>query len=141
MKKEKGFIILEILIAGIILTASVAATMYLFRVGAENLERVNNSNILSSKLPQAVSLIKSFDMDRKKGAEDLGDGVLLTWESRLIEKTRTQMKDDEGAVIPGMHEIYLYEVDFSMDNKRLERGYKINVFRYKAVVSLEETLF
>ena len=34
---QRGFLVLEILIAGLILTASIAATMYLFRMGYEYL--------------------------------------------------------------------------------------------------------
>ena len=43
MKKEKsrGFLVLEVLIAGLILTASIASAMYLFRMGFDHMERVN----------------------------------------------------------------------------------------------------
>jgi Tfp pilus assembly protein PilV len=47
VNQPKGFLVLEILIAGLILTASIAATMYLFRVGTLYLEKVNQSNMLS----------------------------------------------------------------------------------------------
>ena len=45
MTGEKGFLVLEVLIAGLILTASIAASMYLFKMGFANLERANNSNV------------------------------------------------------------------------------------------------
>lgn len=140
MKREGGFLVLEILIAGLILTASIAATMFLFRLGAENIERVNNSNLISSKVPQTVSLIKSLDLGRNEGSEELGDGVLLTWKAMLMEKTRPEVIG-EFVSAPGNHEISLYEVDFSLDNGRLKREYRINVFRYKALVSPEDIQF
>lgn len=135
MRDEKGFLVLEVLIAGLILTASVAATMYLFRIGAEGLERANQSNLLSSRLPQAVNLIKSLDMNSKQGSEELGDGILLTWKSRLLEKVIPDIITQEGSS-KGIHELYLYQVDFDLANKEgQKRDYKLNVFRYKTIGS------
>ncbi len=55
---DSGFLILEVMIASLILTAGVAATMYLFRLGFQYLERANDSNLLSSKLPQVINYMK-----------------------------------------------------------------------------------
>lgn len=135
MKNEKGFLVLEVLIAGLILTASVAATMYLFRIGAEGLERANQSNLLSSRLPQAVNLIKSLELNSKQGSEELGDGILMTWKSRLLEKVIPEIITQEGNQ-KGIHELYLYQVDFDLANREgTKREYKLNVFRYKNISS------
>jgi hypothetical protein len=125
---DSGFLILEVLIASLIITASVAATMYLFRTGFETLERVNDSNVVSAKLPQAVNLLKTFDMDQKSGSEDMGDDVALQWESELIEKTRPVFDSPEGAV-QSPFELYIYKVKLSIYYKSLEREYSINVLR------------
>ena len=120
--------------AGLILTASIAATMYLFRIGAASLERVNDSNLLSSKLPQAVSLIRGLDVDAEEGAADLGDDVRLEWRSKLVEKIKPGQVNPELAGLPGIgiFELDLFEVDFSLAHKdRLTREYVIHVFRYK----------
>lgn len=142
MKNEKGFLVLEILIAGLILTASVAATMYLFRIGSEGLERANASNLLAARMPQAVNFIKNLDMNTKEGSEDLGEGILLSWKAELREKSLQEVRDEEtGAVSKGMHELYLYQVDFSLaDDRGLKREYKINVLRYKSLISASDTL-
>ncbi len=124
--------------AGLILTASIAATMYLFRIGAANLERVNNSNLLSSKLPQAVSLIRELDVDAEQGSEDLGDGVRLEWRSKLVERIKPGQVNPELAGLPGIgiFELDLFRVDFSLAHEdRLTREYAINVFRYKGLQS------
>ena len=134
MKNERGFLVLEVLVAGLILTASIAATMYLFRIGAANLERVKDSNLLSSKLPQAVSLIRGLDVDAEQGATDLGDGVRLEWRSKLLERIKSGQVNPELAGLPGIgiFELDLFEVDFSLAHeRRLTREYAIHVFRYK----------
>jgi len=64
--KTGGFLVLEILIAGLILTSGIAATMYLFRMGFEHLERAKISNTLSAKLIQASGLIRTLDLQKKK---------------------------------------------------------------------------
>ncbi|MDI6889838.1 MAG: hypothetical protein QMC83_02705 [Thermodesulfovibrionales bacterium] len=140
LRENKGFLVIEILIAGLILTASIAATMYLFRVGFQHLGRADVSNILSSKLSQSINLIKTFDLEKKSGIEDIGDGVTLAWEARLLNSTRPVMYTAEGS-IPSPHELYLYRVSFQLIYKDAKRDYETNIFSYKRLVSASEMLF
>jgi len=136
LKNERGFLVLEVLVAGLILTASIAATMYLFRIGAVNLDRVNNSNLLSSKLPDAISLIRGLEVDADQGSEDLGDGVRLEWHSKLVERIQSNQVNPELAGVRGIgvFELDLFQVDFSLAHEdRLTREYVIHVFRYKGL--------
>ncbi|MFO0753215.1 MAG: hypothetical protein U0411_07825 [Thermodesulfovibrionales bacterium] len=125
---EKGFLILEVLIAGLILTASIAATMYLFKMGFEHLARANDSNVLSSKLSSAAILLRSLDLGRKEGTEDLGDGVTLRWEAKLVEKSRPVYDTPEGSV-QSPYEVFLYRVSLRLDFRKLNREYEMDVFR------------
>lgn len=141
MKSEKGFLVLEMLVAGLILTASIAAAMYLFRIGAQNLERVNNSNLLSAKLPQALSLIRELELEKPAGTEELGDGVLLSWQSKLVEKLVPGQRKgtDASEIVKIAHELDLFQVDFRLQyEERLNREYSIYVFRYKSIRSPSE---
>lgn len=135
-----GFIVLEILIAGLILTASIAATMYLFRMGFDYLERAKQSNLLSLKLTQATGLVRTLDLQKNSGDEDVGDGVILKWEARLLSASRPIKGWGEFST-PPLHELLLYQVNFSLNYKGNVREYKINVFRYKPLFSPEEMLF
>jgi hypothetical protein len=138
--REKGFIVVEIMIAGLILTASIAATMYLFRMGFDHLERANQSNILSSKLTQATGLIRTLDMQKKSGEEDLGEGVTLKWDTRLLGSSRPVRGQGEFT-IASMHELLLYRVLFSLNYKGIVQEYKVNVFRYKPLLAPGEISF
>jgi hypothetical protein len=133
----KGFIVVEILIAGLILTSSIAATMYLFRMGFDHLERANQSNVLSSKLTQATGLIRTLDFQKDSGEEDLGDDVTLKWKSQLLGSSKP-IKGEDEMTIQSIHELLLYRVDFSLQYKGNIRGYRINAFRYKPLYSPEE---
>jgi hypothetical protein len=137
---NRGFILIEILIAGLILTSTVAATMYLFRVGFQHLERANISNVLSSKLPQSINLLKGIDLEKKSGIEEIGDGVTLTWDAELVSKARPMLETPEGS-IPSPHELTLYRVNFRLSHKSITRDYEIKVFRSKRLVSPSEFLF
>ena len=128
--QKEGFIVIDIMIAGLILTASIAATMYLFRMGFDYLERANQSNVLSSKLTQATGLIRALDMEKKSGEEDLGESVTLKWDARLLDASRPVRGQGELSV-PPMHELLLYRVLFSLNYKGIVQEYKVNVFRYK----------
>jgi hypothetical protein len=138
MKQDnKGFLVLEILIAGLILTSSIAASMYLFRMGFIYLEKANDSNIIASKLPQAVNLLKTIDLRQSAGNESLGDGVTLVWESKSVEKIRPLLKLPEGPILSPF-EHYLYTVRLKLVYKITEREYEIRLFRYKRIVSIQE---
>lgn len=136
----KGFILIEILIAAFILTSSIAATMYLFRVGSQHLERAYISNVLSSKLPQSLNLLKSLDLEKKDGKEEMGDGVTLTWNAEAVSKMRPMLDISEGS-IQAPHELILYKVNFQLNHKAAKRDYEIKVFKFKRLVSPSEILF
>ena len=133
---QRGFLVLEILIAGLILTSSIAATMYLFRVGYVYLEKANKSNILSSKVIEAAGLLKALDMEEKSGEEDMGNGVTLQWEARLLRRTNPFAQGGELAV-RSSHEISLYRVQLRLSYMDAVREYQVNAFRSKSSFSPE----
>jgi hypothetical protein len=138
--QKKGFIVLDILIAGLILTASIAAAMYLFRMGFDHLERANQSNVLSSKLTQATGLIRTLALENKSGEEDIGEGVSLKWEARLLGASKPIKGWDEFS-LPPLHELLLYRVYFSLNYKGTIREHQSDVFKYKPLSSPEQMLF
>ncbi|MEO5360322.1 MAG: hypothetical protein H7843_07715 [Nitrospirota bacterium] len=125
--REDGFLVIEILIAGLILTASIASTMYLFRIGFESLARVKGSNIISSKVPQAVNYLRAFAVKSAHGKGSLGDGVDISWDTEL------QRQGTPSILInaPTQYDIYLYRVDFKLTYDTLSRDYRIVLFKYK----------
>ena len=135
--RKKGFIVVEILIAGLILTSSIAATMYLFRMGFDYLERANQSNVLSSKLTQATGLIRTLDFQKDSGEEEIGEEILLKWKSKLLGSSKP-IRGEGEMTLSSLHELLLYRVDFSLQYKESIREYQINVFRYKPLSSSEE---
>jgi len=136
--KAGGFLVLEILIAGLILTSGIAATMYLFRMGFEHLERAKVSNTLSAKLVQATGLIQSLDLEQKKGTEDMGDGVSLQWEAGLLNSVRPISADGKG-LSTSLYELFLYQVKFNLSFQGVSRDSSIHVFKYKARATTNET--
>jgi len=137
---QSGFIVVEILIAGLILTTSIAATMYLFRMGFEYLERANQSNVLSSKLTQVSGLIKTLDLSGASGEEDLGEGATLKWKAKLLSSSRPAKGEGEVGN-RSLHELFLYRVNFTLQYKELVREYEIHAFRHKPLYSPEEISF
>ncbi|MGA3209236.1 MAG: hypothetical protein ABSE05_15625 [Syntrophales bacterium] len=137
ISRQRGFLVLEILIAGLILTASIAATMYLFRMGYEYLERANQSNVLSSKLIETVGLLKTLELEKQSGVEDMGDGVNLKWGAQLLGLSRPMIGDPEFRQ-PSLHELRLYRVDFVLDYQGVTRSYQVSVFRYKPLSAADE---
>jgi hypothetical protein len=113
--------------------------MYLFRMGFDYLERANQSNLLSSKLPQATGLIRTLDMQKSSGEEDIGEGVTLKWEARLLGSSKP-IKGEGEMTIQSIHELFLYRMNFRLNYKEIVREYQVNVFRYKPLYSPGEML-
>lgn len=121
MKGDKGFLVLEVLIACLILTSAVAASMYLFRTGFEHLDRASASNAISAKLPQAISLMRTRDLTQKRsGIEDMGDDVTLEWTAKLA---------DSSTVGAGGYRFFLYSIQMKLVYKKTSREYDLNVLR------------
>ncbi|MCX8034514.1 MAG: hypothetical protein N3A00_04275 [Thermodesulfovibrio sp.] len=129
---SKGFITIDILIAGVILTAGIAASAYLFRLGFDYLDRANKANTIALKISQTPALLRTLDFEKESGKEELGDGVMLSWTAKLLSKSRPATMTGE-APVSSMHELYLYEVTLSFEYKDLIRTYKVNVFRSKSL--------
>ncbi len=127
-----GFLILEVMVASLILTAGVAATMYLFRLGFGYIQRANDSNLLSSKLPQVINFMKVLDMDAATGTEDMGDDVIMHWDAKLLESVRPVRETYEGKEKFPFN-LYLYAVKIRINYKTLTREYEMNVFRSSKV--------
>lgn len=147
-----GFLLIEVIISSLILTSGIAATMYLFRVGYESLERVRQSNLVSSKIPYAVNFLRSDGYAATSGSEQLGDGVVLTWRSKVADKREPAsaqkkkgkqlnpgdifsafmgVEDDAPKTsLPRYSTLLLYKIDFTVSYKDLRRDYELESLQY-----------
>lgn len=135
--KSGGFLVLEILIAGLILTAGIAATMYLFRMGFEHLEKARISNTLSAKLVQATGLIRSLDLEKVSGTEEMGEGVTLKWNAGVLS-SMMPVSADKREVSSLLYHLLLYQVEFTLSAQGVSRDYSMHVLRYKALQTTNE---
>lgn len=124
---EDGFLVIEILIASLILTASIASTMYLFRIGFESLQRVKDSNMIASKVPEAINYLRAFAIKSAHGTEAIGEGVTVSWDT-VLERQGTPSILINATT---RYDIYLYRVNFKLTYGLLSRDYSIVLFKYK----------
>lgn len=129
--KKKGFLLIEILISAVILAGAVASAMYLFRTGFQYLEKIKENNLISSKVPQALTyLLKEAYLEKKEGSLSLGEEVILNWKATLIERIRPQITIAEAG-LSTPYDLYLYKVEFTLSTKKLQKSYQLSVIRYK----------
>lgn len=140
MKKSKkeGFLLLEILISALILAGAIASAMYLFRTGFQYLEKIKENNLISSKVPQALTyLIKEANLEKGEDTISLGEKVTLNWKATLLEKIRPQIGMAEGG-FSTPYELYLYKIEFSLFTSKSQKTYQVFVTRYKMLISPAE---
>lgn len=128
MKKCEGFILIEILISGVILALSIAASMYLFNVGYQHLGKADQVYLIHSKLPTAINLIRTAE--KNYGIETLGDGVTLRWKSELLERSVTSFYLEQRQV---KFYVYLYKVNFSIYTKNMQKDYEIYLLKNEKI--------
>ena len=139
MKDEGGFLLIELLISAVILTASIAATMMIFRGGFQQLERADHSNGISAILPQIMNRLQRTDLNGKEGEEVLGSGIAFHWDARLESESRSGLFVHELA--RPIHEIFLYKVHVLLTNGDLSREYDVHIFKSNRVQRLPQEPF
>ncbi|MBF0459163.1 MAG: prepilin-type N-terminal cleavage/methylation domain-containing protein [Nitrospirae bacterium] len=125
-RRQDGFLLIEVLIASLILTASIAATMYLFRIGFQSLQRVKDSNIVSSKVPESINYLRAFAINNVHGTASLGDGVELSWDTELERQGSPSILINTQT----QYNIFLYKIEFKLTHDTLSRDYRIVLFKY-----------
>lgn len=139
--KGKGFLLLDILIAAFILSGAIASAMYLFRVGFQYLEKVEEQNVLSTKVPQALSYLnRAANLEDGEGKILLGEGVELSWKAVLVERLKVTKKlaEDEASFSP--YELYLYRVSFALERKGTVREFETYILRHRMLIRMEDLL-
>jgi hypothetical protein len=137
-QNDEGFLLLEVIIGSLIITASIAAAMYLFRVDFQLLEKANKYNIIDSKIPNAINFIQNADLYKNSnGTEQLGEGVVLVYQASLIDKTIPLINTGFGSA-PTNFEIYLYNVHFKITYEDYSNEYDLHVFKYNKTSQAQE---
>lgn len=131
---SKGFLLVELLIAGVIITSAIAASYYMVRNGLAYIDKIEKSNTIESKLPFIFNFLKSTD--QTEGVYTFSDGSTLKWRSILVEKSRPQISVEDITVASNF-EIYLYKVEFTLQYRDLDRTYVVFITKYRRFGSVE----
>lgn len=133
MKTDRAFVLIDMIIAALILTSAIAATMYLFRIGFKELMKTRTVNEVVSRIPQAYSYLKTIKFRKNpKGNKKLGEDILLKWNATLIDKGKIVNKSLFGSsTLP--YEFYLYKVDFSISYKKYTKYFSTDIMQYKFI--------
>lgn len=129
-RDTSGFLVLDIMIAGLILTSGIAATMYLFQTGYGYLDRARAANTLSVKMIQVPALLRTLDLAKQQGTANLGNGVFCRWQAGLLDTadlTDPEKKENSG----DSYQLLLYRVNLTLFLEKSRRDCAMNVFRYK----------
>ncbi|OPY78784.1 MAG: hypothetical protein A4E70_02321 [Syntrophus sp. PtaU1.Bin005] len=111
--------------------------MYLFRMGFEHLEKARISNTLSAKLVQATGLIRSLDLEKVSGTEEMGEGVTLKWNAGVLSSMMPVSAEKKEAS-SFLYHLLLYQVEFTLSAQGVSRDYSMHVLRYKALQTTNE---
>lgn len=138
-KKSKGFLLVEVLIACLILTGSIVASYHLLRNALDNYLRAQKSNQISKKVPQVIAFLENIaELEQKRGETVFSQNFLLRWEAKPLERThliyRSSNRTNEVS-----YEISLYHVKFTLIYKDYSRDFNYKILKYQNISFYEKS--
>jgi len=127
----KGFTLIEVLVASVILFTAVATVSMVYRGAYISSEKANNHVVISGMLP---SLLTKIQVDiRSKGmfpetqifGEGSSWGVDYQWQADLLEhkSAPTKLDPDSGSYVTPPQKYYLWLVNLSLHYKGMSKKY------------------
>lgn len=132
MNKQRGFTLVEVLVASFILFLVIASVTMVYRGAVLSSIKAERVVVISSKIKPIKSLIK-IELTRANGQSNMeghGEqgGVTYTWQANVVKSGRAPARfDPETAKMEeGKLTIYYWEIDMSLSFKDNVRQYQFN---------------
>ena len=134
-KSQRGFTLLEVLMAGFILFLTIAAMTLVYRGALFSSEKADKFLQMSS----AVMPIRQIISDKLRQADyrdaGTGDGsygyVDYSWKANLTYSGKPSRILQEGASSDPDLEYYLWQVDISLSSGTLNRKYQFSMVTWR----------
>ena len=134
-KSQRGFTLLEVLMAGFILFLTIAAMALVYRGALFSSEKADKFLQMSS----AVMPIRQIISDKLRQADyqdvDIGDGsygyVDYSWKATLTYSGKPSRILQEGESQDQDLEYYLWQVDISLSSGTLNRKYQFSMVTWR----------
>lgn len=131
---QKGFTLVEVIIASVILFSAIAIGSAAYRLAVNSFFRIDANVAIAEALPNVMELVRSDIMaGAENGKEKYNSHIAYEYTSRII-KTSTNIKSgyDEvtGGIEYGSYNVFLKEVDLVInlekDGVSKSASYKYN---------------
>ena len=134
-KSQRGFTLLEVLMAGFILFLTIAAMTLVYRGALFSSEKADKFLQMSS----VVMPIRQIISEKLRQADyrdiDIGDGsyghVDYSWKATLTYSGKPSRILQEGASSDPDLEYYLWQVDISLSSGTLNRKYQFSMVTWR----------
>ncbi len=115
---RKGFTLVEVMIASVVLFAAIVTGTAVFRSSARNAEKVSSALILARAMPFVVDLVK----DELDGGNTSGHGkfdpyILYIYSSKVTKRSRNiiSLNDASGkGIMYGAFDVFLVKVHLTI---------------------------
>lgn len=97
---------------------------------------MKDSNIISSKVPEAINYLRAFAINNAHGTVSLGDGVELSWDTELQRQGAPSILINTQT----QYNIFLYKIEFRLTHDTLSRDYRIVLFKYKPKTGVSDEI-
>ncbi|WP_053910120.1 PilW family protein [Pseudoalteromonas sp. SW0106-04] len=135
MHNEKGFTLIEVLVASVILFASLALISDLFRGSMLTADKAANNADFYQTHPAAISAIKTSLRDKfdRRDAKPLSGevyifGIIYKWQAEPIKYESRQRFFDDPENLPARFAIYRVQVIASKNSKEQHFSFEVSAW-------------
>jgi general secretion pathway protein I len=130
-RQQRGFTLLEAIVAIVILASGSLALYGLFNTNLITLTRVQEVSREVPLVEQAAEYLSAMNLMQPTNGEFEVDGAQVTWSAKLLEPYR-QSQSGRGFI--GLYQLGLYTVEFTVTDRGRPLGtYSLRLVGYQQV--------
>lgn len=137
MNKDKGFTLIEVLVAGVILIVVISVMTFIYRTAViSSIKASDNVNISGSMeliVATIQSKIRSVNSTNEMSGKGVIDDVEYHWHTTLIANkgAPSSFESESGALVENKKNFYLWQVDLTLNSKSLIKDYQYNEISWR----------
>jgi type II secretory pathway pseudopilin PulG len=132
----KGFTLIEVLIASVILFGSISIVSQAFRGAVNSSLKAQRSVEIARTVPMLLNIIefrlRTQPLNKPIQHEGVFDDATFSWSAKVVNRdgASDRLSPEDGAIIEFDDRFYLWEVNLSVQHQGLQKDYLYKEFTW-----------
>ena len=120
--KDKGFTLVEVLIAAVIVFSAISVGMLVYRTSLKSVDRIEVNVAIADALPNIMAAVKTqIAQQKRRGQGNFGRAIEYNWTAKAVETSRTLtgfVSESTGRLENGRFQVVLNSVELTITYER-----------------------